>query len=222
MDLSYVNFWRDNHFSGSSRIETGLRTALGVDTAIHNPKLGFLQLFIGQIRSKRQNASFSYESGMSQKLSDYVLNVLWQPLNILDISYKARLSSKKLEHNYDELAFSGHLADTSWGIKYVSLLAYTTQDIVAKLAKYRQLEVNLSQSITKQWKVGGSVSKDLTKRSVIGITSGTRMIYLGGQVIYEGDCVGMVFSIKRDFTHYRDVKADTRWGFAIRLKTLNW
>jgi LPS-assembly protein len=221
IDLYDDNLFNSNHFAGYDRVETGPRANYGVNSSLKTKNnINFNGLF-GQYYHFKKNQFYLDESGMKDRLSDYVGRLSVTPIKMVDLSYRFMLDKKTLESKRDEVDLLLRLNKVNFNIKYVMLntIDFDKQNSSTKRQIVLGTNVFLTDRLTFNANMRRNVSikkaHDPTKRD-------NSIIALAGEMVYKGDCTDVIFKIDKDFT--KDAKTGKKgllkWTINFSLKNL--
>ena len=106
--------FRLNRFNGRDRLSSGTHADYGVKLAVHGDGGGETSLFIGQSMRLSGDHTFTGESGLGGRLSDYVGHLIMAPTDTLDLHYRFRLDRDDLSAHRSELGFRYRQGRFGW------------------------------------------------------------------------------------------------------------
>ncbi len=203
-EFNDTNLFDNNRFAGYDRLETGTRASYGVRGLVNIDKAYFDGLF-GQHYRVKEDPSFPFSNDPYDKLSDYVgkLGVHYMPFYL---AYRFRLDKQDLAPHRNEIDISYAARRFSLGATYLSI-----QDDPI-FATREELSSYGSVNVTSNWTVKLSARNDLQINQMTG---------MGGEIIYNNECLNISNVINREFTRDRDVKPSTDFLVRVSFKNLD-
>ena len=144
LNFDHTSLFLSDRFTGLDRYEGGTRANIGLTYAYYDVNGGFARASIGESVHIAGQNSFVAGSGLSGENSDVVANIVFQPSDIMSLSYEARM-----------------LNDFSALDRQEALASLTFDRISANLGYlYIAAEPNYGRIIAENW-VQGSAKVDL-------------------------------------------------------------
>ncbi|MBL0319598.1 MAG: LPS-assembly protein LptD [Alphaproteobacteria bacterium] len=206
-ELSDLNLFSVQHYTGLDRVETGPRANVGIRSTIHSYGGSELGMLLGQNYRLREDHYLDPSGGLGDTHSDYVGQMSFSTKELMDISYRFRLNHDDLSFERNEIGLGLNLDPVKLDMQYLYLqrdfITGTTRDEVSDM-----LEVALN----KYWNFIAESRLDLTGESGLISTSAGFM--------YKGPCSNMIIRLDKEYTRDRDVEPSTSIIFKISLKNL--
>ncbi|AIL65476.1 LPS-assembly protein LptD precursor [Rickettsiales bacterium Ac37b] len=190
LELTDMNLFNSNHFTGLDRVEYGPRINYGINTLILGPKNTNFELFLGQNYHKKIDSMVNSSSGMITNFSDYVAKIGMKLNNVFDINYRTKVNSQDLSIRRHEIGTNFYLSRMDININYITS---DKKMLIDKQQSNKQIFVNANLILNPRWKIGGNIRRNLNKKN-------SKTIATQGQILYNGDCIDMSYSVTRDFT----------------------
>lgn len=209
--LDATNIFNDNRYPGFDRIEDdsrvtyGLRSGLFADNGYHG------ELFFGQsykINNDDEN-NFPEGSGLSERESDFVGNLLVRAGENLNLNYALQLDNDDLSSRRHEVDAIGHLGRVTLGTRYFYADALGGTDLDTSREQIRN---SLRFQLNDEWSLIGATQYDLAEE-----TQGLRRLSYG--LDYQGQCVTFLINGERKLT--RDSSGDSGTQIMMRLGLKN-
>lgn len=210
IEFSDVNLFSDDHFTGLDRVEEGPRVNYGLKANIDHDQYGYTNLLIGQTYQMKKNPQFDIESGLGNNQSDVVGRIAYSYNQVFDVAYQFRLDNKELTSNRNFIHTGINYNRVSFNMDYLSSHE-TFDNITGTSAKRELMAAGTKVQLDDRWAIAGTGNRDLEE----GAWRSTR-----GDLIYDGDCVTLTFTLNRDFTRDRDIEPNTSVSFQVSLKNL--
>jgi LPS-assembly protein len=191
VELNDTNLLNANHFSGYDRVETGPRTNYGIKGALTTKNGMNYNMLFGQSYRAKKNKYFTVDSGMVDKLSDYVARFAIKPFSYLDLSYRLLLDKKNLNSKRDEVGVNVSLKKWKLNVKYVraKFLPFNNAAGITKTQMITNSSLMLSDSLT----IGANMRNNLSKKK-------ESMLEAGGYLKYHSDCTEITYNLRKDYT----------------------
>ncbi len=204
LELTDVNLFSNNHFTGLDRVEGGPRANYGFRGGMTNRWFDVSYLF-GQSYRTKEDESFTPESGLDDNFSDYVGRI---NLNIKDSDfyYRFRVDKDDFVLRRNEVGARAKIKPFTVGASYILIEEqneiFDQQEIVA----WGSWQVN------DNWQLKASGRRDLDRDG--------GWIGAGGGVVYGNECIDIIAGWRRDFTRDRDIEPSTIYSLKVSLKGL--
>lgn len=215
-EISYSSIFSPNKLMGEDRIEKGSSIDYGINSHVDffNYDLS-LNYTIGQTYNFKKEEELNNTINSDKGFSDYVMYIAANYSDFLELGHLIRVDRKSKDI---------HLSDTELNLTYRGLkldLDYLrfSRDNMKKIVTERevfrkQLGVNTSYNITKNWLVGFETRTNVGKKID---NQKKRKIFDKYSLVYTNECIKMNFSIKNDYTNFKNLKPDTTYQFNIEL-----
>ncbi|MEO5374163.1 MAG: LPS assembly protein LptD [Alphaproteobacteria bacterium] len=206
-----TNLFSRNRFTGLDRIETGPRINYGVHFSDYSPHNGHTSVLVGQtIRSHVDHKAFGGETGLENKLSDYVGRVDIAPYGNLNLLYRFRLAREDLSPQRNEITLGAGPKPLRVSANYVQVRKPKTEG--AEFGDREELALQVSSHLTQYWRLGVGYRYNLASNggpvnTNVGLT-------------YEDECFLFLSDVGHDFTADRDIHGGTTFMFRVIFKSL--
>ncbi|WP_052245362.1 LPS-assembly protein LptD [Halocynthiibacter namhaensis] len=203
LEFDEGNLWSDSRFSGSDRVETGLRSNIGFNWTRQAPSGWSLSLAAGRIYRDQSNAAFTSGSGLSGTSSDWLLAAQVQLKNGLTLSNRALFD--------DHLDFSRNETRVNWSNDRISL-GSSYLWIEAAPAENRpqasEWAFDGKYDFNDQWSGSANWRYDFIN---------DRAAKIGLGLEYRNECTNVSFTASRRFTSNAATKPATDYGISVSL-----
>jgi LPS-assembly protein len=210
VELSDVNLFSNNHFTGIDRVEGGPRTNYGLRggfTGINGESLNFL---LGQSYRVKEDSQFTSESGLEDNFSDYVGRIAVNDGNALSFSYRFRMDYEDFLLHRNELEAGLDFSPLRLSGSYILL----DEDIPSRPNLDREeVAATAVYNINKEWTLNAHGRRDLSDDGGL-ISAGTGLAY-------ENECFTFNTQLTREFIRDRDIEPNTSILFQFSFKGLN-
>ena len=210
-EISDMNLFSSNHFTGLDLVEGGPRTNYGLRGRMDIYDIANINTLFGQSYRVKEEAKFTPESGLDENLSDYVgrfgVSVLQDNV---DLNYRFRLDKEDFSSRRSEVDSSFTAGPVSASVGYIRLNEGT---VTNPILDREEIVTSGNYNFLDFWSLTGNARRDLSE--------GGGLINGGGGISFINEC--LVFSIlyNRDFTQDRDVEQSQTITFQLHLKNLN-
>ncbi len=206
LEITDLNLFSDNHFTGLDRVESGFRTNYGFEGSIMH-EIANVQFLFGQHYHAKQDSIYTANSGMEDHFSDYVGRVsLHHNTKDAHLLYRFRI-----DKDYGD--FRRQEVEASYGIDPVTFeLGYLQLDEENSTYDRHEIASGATVRLNDTWSVYANSRRNLE--------SGGGWVSAAGGVIYEGSCLKVGAGWKRDFTRDRDIEPSTTYLLTLSLKHL--
>lgn len=211
VELDDTNILDLDRYAGYDRNDTGSRISYGLNWSAYGDVTGRTSAFLAQSYKFDKGESFTENNGESGYLTDYVGRVYASPNEYFDLNYRFRLDKDSLKMRYSELSTSIGPRLLNAYISYIYLQDNQTSSLIHDSTR-KELYTALNAALTKDWSVSIYNRQDLT--------SGGGSLEHGGSLIYEDECLKLVFYVRRDDSNDPDYEGDFKFGANFLLKTL--
>jgi LPS-assembly protein len=211
-ELSSGNLFSDNRYLGTDIIETGSRINYGVRSTINNLFMSKIGLLAGQ-SYRLTNSHYPTSSGLQDKLSDYVAQLVYEPLNNLTVIHRIRFDHNNgaINRNEINLAYQYKQLFLSADYHSSSKKALSYADVFSK-----EISLAAKYNFYQSWWAIGNLRRNIGKKPV-GIT--TNMIENSIGLHYLGQCLNLGVEVKRDYTKLKNVAPNTLYQVKIEIPT---
>lgn len=211
VELDDTNILDLDRYAGYDRNDTGSRISYGLNWSAYGDVTGRTSAFLAQSYKFDKGESFTENNGESGYFTDYVGRVYASPNEYFDLNYRFRLDKDSLKMRYSELSTSIGPRLLNAYISYIYLQDNQTSSLIHDSTR-KELYTALNAALTKDWSVSIYNRQDLT--------SGGGSLEHGGSLIYEDECLKLVFYVRRDDSNDPDYEGDFKFGANFLLKTL--
>ncbi len=207
LELSDINLFSNNHFSGVDRVEGGFRSNYGFrGTYTHAwADLGFL---FGQSYRAKIDNNFTTESGLDEHFSDYV-GRLTLGNELLEVFYRFRADNNDFQLHRNEIGAALHHDTLS------ASLSYTILDEDNEAFDRQEITATSGFKINDKWSISGYGRRDVTDNKSLG-----GWIDGGVGIVFENECLRIVTGWNREFTRDADIEPSTSYTLKVSFKGL--
>ncbi len=209
-EFTYANLFSTNRFAGRDRLETGLRSNLGVRYTRYDPDGWELGVSLGRVLRASDLDQFPGGSGLNGRWSDYVGAVTLEFDWGLDLSNRL-LVDESLGFTRNELSVGYAGAAGGLSASYVYLAEDTENAELGPQDETSELALAARYRLRPNWEVRGSWRYDLTNSS---------NLRAGGGITYGNECAEFDLSVSRRYTSSDNLPPSTSIGFGLRLAGL--
>lgn len=211
-EISASNLFSDNRYLGVDLIETGNRLNYGIRGSIDHLLLKKISFLLGQGYHIKK-PSYAASSGLADKFSDYVAQLVYEPLNNLEILHRARFDRHSGALNRNEVALL--YQHSRWNL----MLDYSSASKKATNYSniYRQeATISTGYNFYDAWWITAKSRRNLGKKPI-----GTQraMIENGLGLNYNGECLNIGMEVRRDYTKLKNLVPTTLYLFKIEVPT---
>ncbi|MGA1857509.1 LPS assembly protein LptD [Azospirillum sp. 11R-A] len=154
VEFDDVNLLQPNRFTGIDRLDDGMRFTYGLRGAIYGYTQGSASLFLGQsIRLSDSSAGFSGDSGLEERVSDYVGRLDLQPADWLDVNYGFRVDHETFRPRRHSLNASAGVPLLRVSTSYTYVDQTTSRTAVTR-NRVEQANFGVSSQFTDRWNIG--------------------------------------------------------------------
>jgi LPS-assembly protein len=204
IELSDVNLFSSNRFTGLDRIEGGVRTNYGVRGSVGMRKLTVDYLAGQSYRNSDENI-FTPQSGLDTRFSDYVGKVsLRDNKGRGELTYRFRMDQENYQLRRNEFDAAVNYNPLRFNVGYINLdepaIAFDRNEIVG----------DVHFKVNDRWTLNTGGRRDL----------GNQKSWIDNHVgaTYENSCFYLNLGIKRDYTRDRDIAPSTSYLFQVSFK----
>lgn len=206
LDLSAMNLFTTNRFSGIDREEGGFRVNYGIKSIFTLNNVDSSIVF-GQVYRPQGYENFSKNSGLDSKFSDYV--------GRFNLNYDKSFSFDGM-FRLDQDSFALRRADISSLVGPASFkvgAGYTWFENLdnPNILPTENLSLNLRTQLTPQILMQGSVNKDLQRDD-------DKFSDITSSLFWENESISLGAYFKREWN--KDETTEDSYGFQVSLKTL--
>jgi LPS-assembly protein len=195
-------------FSGYDRIETGVRSNLGVQYTYQADSGGYLRLLAGQSIHLGGKNPYSIGTGLEERRSDYVLGAYLEPTPAFRFLAQSRFDADTLELQRTDLFAYGAYGPLQATVNY----AYTKENPFPELYFGRQEILGAAQlKIADHWYLTGSTRYDIEAGRLLQDSIGIK---------YLDDCFMLTTVYTETRYEDRDVRPDRSVMVRFELKHL--
>lgn len=215
-EISAVNLFTTNRFTGYDKIEDGNRINYGVRSNVRSDYFKNFNIIVGQVLRKDENHDFDKKGGLAGRKSNYATKAVLQLNDAVSISHRARYDSKNFTPMRDELNFN-----ISYPSYFISAIYAGVDKNVLDFdnnQKYRhELYAQAGYNIYDAFWLKGHVYTGLRKRFKSSLNS---RIEDGVSLEYKGDCLNFEIGLKRDIPKLQaNAKSATTQYFRFVIPT---
>ena len=208
LELSDVNLFSNNRFSGVDRIEGGFRTNYGFRGSYHN-NLGELSFLLGQSFRGKNDDNFSERSGLNDNFSDYAGRVSLTLIEDLELFYRFRMDKDDFKLRRNEIGSNLTFDKFSVGANYIIL------DEEDETFDRQELTGTARFDINENWSINAYGRRNLTDSETLG-----GWINGGAGLIYENECIKIATGWNREFTRDADIEPSISYTLKVSFKGL--
>jgi LPS-assembly protein len=210
VELSDVNLFSANHFTGLDLVEDGPRTNYGLRGGVYGTDGKRMNFLFGQTYRARESEQFKEESGLRENFSDYVGRLSLNDGKNVEFSYRFRLDKDEMDFHRNEFEATLNFNPLRLSADYVML-----DENVATNPDLDREEVAsaISYDLSSQWTIHGYARRDLS--------SDGGLISAGSGLQFHNECLMVNTQFGREFTRDRDIEPSTAFTIQIGFKNLN-
>lgn len=203
-DFTDANLFSNNRFAGLDRIENGPRVSYGMRGHAQVLSDNYIDMLVGQQYRVNNDPTFPISNDLSSHRSDYVgkIDLTTDPFSF---GYRFRLDKDDFSSSRSEWG-AGYNYDPM--ILNVSYLALNDDPV---LSSREVVNGNATLSLTDEWSVTASGSRDLQLDETVAVYSG---------VVYKNECVNLTTVVGKDYVRLLDIKPSLTFWFRVTLKNL--
>lgn len=214
-EISAVNIFNNNRFTGYDKIEDGNRINYGLRANVISDYFKNLNIIAGQVLRQHNDSEFDIKGGLAGVKSNYATKVVLQLNNNVSVSHRARYNHKNFTPMRNELNLS-----LAYPTYYISgIYAGVDKNILdpANYPKYRnEVLLQAGYNIYDAFWLKGHAYAGLKKK----VNLHQSMIEDGVSLEYRGDCLIFEIGLKRDIPKLTtNAKAATTKYFRFIIPT---
>jgi LPS-assembly protein len=209
IELNDLNLMSDSRFAGLDRIDSGSRLNYGLNLAAYTQNFGNAEVFFGQSLAFNQPREYLRDTGMHEKVSDYVGRLKFTYTDWLILHTRLLLDHHSLKIKRVELTERIGKPILQLGIDYILLPRITTDPLDKK---GEQIRLTLNSKLTTYWSAMIGTTRELGKES------GTLSQEAGLQ--YEDECLTFYSTIQKTSYEDRDMRPGITVMFRFVFKNL--
>lgn len=195
IEFNDLNLMSDSRFAGLDRIDGGSRFNYGLNLAAYTHRFGNADLFFGQSLAFTQPRDYLKDTGMHNKVSDYVGRLKFTYQDWLILRERVLMERKHFSAKRNEVSALIGKPWLRFGADYI-LLPKITNDPLDK--KGEQVRFSLSSEFTPNWSAMVSTTRELGKGG------GTLAEQVGLQ--YKDECFTVNTTLEKTFYYDRDMR----------------
>ncbi len=205
-----TNIFAANRFGGTDRVTSGTRIDYGISANLFDPDLGSSQAFFGQSYRIRGDSAFDRNSGLHDKISDYVGRVHYVPTDWLDILTRFRLDKDRFQPRRREFEVRFQRNKYKMHFDYVLL---GERERTTSLGDREEISVNLTVPLANNWSMSGrTIHSDASgNKRTVNTTFGLK---------YKDECFEFDLELGRREFRDKDIEPDKRIGIRFLFRTL--
>jgi LPS-assembly protein len=210
LDFEYddTNLFLPQKFTGLDRVEGGPRVAYGVKWSVFGRQPGAMNVMLGQSYHAHVDESFAKDSGLENKLSDYVGRVDVSPTGNLKFLYRFRLDKDSLAARRNEITAIAGPKPLNVSASYI----FVDKNLASGYPDREQLNLTATSKLTQNWSARVNTLYNLGKD--------VEPLSFGTQLVYEDECFALSANYVHKFTYDRDYVGGQYFLLRFTLKTL--
>jgi len=208
-DFDTTNLFSLSRYSGRDIWEGGTRLNYAIK-ATHYAENGVrASLMVGQSYRFNRDVNFAPDSGLRDKLSDFVLGTEISLPGILDYYHRFRFDKDgfKLVRNEAVVIFGP--SDYRISVGYSDI---KREKMGSPLPDRQEIRTSADLKLSRYWRMFADFSYDFKAQG--------GPLTAGGGFTYEDECLRFQIRMRRDFTRDRDVPPNTSIGFRLIFKVV--
>jgi LPS-assembly protein len=217
-EFTDANLFGFNRFTGTDRLEGGVRANVGLHGAWYLGGTTFDGL-VGQSYRTNKDDLFPAASGLHDQVSDIVARGTFTPSQWLDLTYRTRLDKNSLATHYADAVASVGVPKfrVSGGYIYTNFNPYSYYDQPAPPPvgnTYYFPRNEATVGVSSQWgdyRFSGYARRDLATN---------QMVAVGADAIYEDECFILDLRLYRRYTSINGDNGSTTVLFLMTFKTI--
>jgi len=212
LDLEFdeTNLFSPNRFTGVDRLEGGTRTAYGLRHALIGDNGARIEMVGGQVFRLKRDDSFTADSGLSERFSDYVGRIAVEPAEWFQSNYGFRADQSSLSLTRQEFDVSAGAAIFRPSLSYLSVKP--AQTTTTSDQTIEEGTISFSSKFTKFWTLSGLHTQAIKPEP------GPRNSNLS--LIYQDECFKTGVTAKRTYTNRLDVNSSESIMFQFYLRNI--
>lgn len=204
-ELSDVNIFSLNRFTGFDRVDNGSRVAYGMRGHWMWPSGDNLNFLVGQNYITEQDTPYPHATGGDQAFSDMV-GMLGLELSPISLAYRMRMDHEDYKTYLNDLSFRYRYGRLGFGFNYLDLADNPLFN------NREELLSDLYIKLSEEWSLAANSRRDLKNDA---------MLDAGLGLTYQNECFTLITHYRRDFTRDRDVEPGSSVGTKVIFKNLN-
>ena len=214
-EISAVNIFTNNRFTGYDKIEDGNRINYGLRANVRSDYFKNLNIIAGQVLRQHNDSEFDIKGGLAGTKSNYATKVVLQLNDTISLSHRARFDHKTLTPMRNEFNLS--ISNPTYFISGIYAgVNRKALDIINEQKFLREVLLQAGYNIYDAFWLKGHVYAGLKKK----VRLRQSMIEDGISLEYRGDCLIFEIGLKRDIPKLTtDAKAATTKYFRFIIPT---
>jgi len=201
IEYNHINIFDSSNAPGVDLQEYGSRVSYGLRVGYYDKDITATTT-IGQKYYVKQDNGF-----VGDKDSEIVGNVSAKIYNSLKLDYNFSVDNELAEFNKNSVKASVDISPLKISANYLYLNDnYLFNRDIEEATLHGKLQV------TDEWFVHSYATRNLAD---------SQMVNYGGGIGYNGDCVSVIGSVRREFVSDRDIKAGVSYDVRVGLKNLS-
>ena len=211
-EFDETNLFEASRFTGIDRVESGAKVSYGMRFDSVGPEAWRISGVAGQSYRTGPNQLFPEGSGLDDSLSDYVGRIDIRPSELLDLSYRFRLSKDEFEFRRSDLKLGLGPPRLRFNLQYLKVSEeFSAGDPADDLDQRQELVAGVRLHILDNLAIGAQTRRDLEENETIANTFG---------LIYTNPCLVIVAGLERSFTTRGELEDETRFSVRLAFKNL--
>jgi LPS-assembly protein len=198
-----------NRFTGTDRVDGGVRGIYGLRTGVYHAGGGYSTLFFGRSYNVARNESFTPGSGMSGNRTDYVARLEISPHPWVDLITRFRLDKDDFGVTRNET-----LVVVGPPILQVQGAYLRAPSTLYSNGEVQQASGVISSRVDENWSVKVTGVRDLNSGNGLG------WVNYGAGLGYQDECFLLNFTWLRTFTSNEEVAPGDTFYFQLNFKLL--
>jgi LPS-assembly protein len=208
-ELSELNLFSSNRFTGLDRVEEGSRINLGIKSNINLNKFGNLRSIIGRSwNSLNAQDEYINGTGLDKKLSNIVGNIIYDYKNLLGLAYHFRRDGLNFRSQRDTLNVAVNTKSILAVIDYTML---RDDPIVTQNNLSEQANISLTWNINENWRSNIKQNRDLRN------SNWGNAIDSSGYIEFINECIIIRLEASRKHHNLIDVPDATEYSLSFNL-----
>ncbi|MCQ2740747.1 MAG: LPS assembly protein LptD [Alphaproteobacteria bacterium] len=210
VELTDVNIFDLDRYSGYDRNDTGSRISYGLNWSFYGKQWGRSSALLAQAYEFKKDENPLNSVNKKSHFSDYVGRLYSAPNEFFDINFRFKLDKNDYDLNYSELT-------TGIGNNvlrfYTSYIYFQDDETIENSQNSRRKEIYLAlnSQVTRNWSVNAFTRYDMIRKNTTSH---------GGGIAYEDECSRFAFSTEKEYSDDPDAENDFTFYFTFYLKTL--
>ncbi len=207
-EFDSTNLFRPTRFPGQDRWEGGPRANLGVKWGAYHDNGGYANVLLGQVWRIKDDTTFTTDSGLDNKRSDYVGSITVSPSPWFELLHRFRLDRQNLGYRRSEVDLNAGPSRLRLGVGYVRLARELS---AAALDSREEVAASMQAQFNENWSMTAFTRRELGQNSTIGSNAG---------IFYKDECLLFGVIYDRRYTRDRDIQPSSSINFKISLLNL--